>query len=230
LETVVCPLCNIRTRHFCTGSCDDDRLDLCRYEQGGWRRRSPQGLYQRGCRGKMILKAWHSSVRSWSETASAGAARHERGGRVCSYTAGSGLQSRYMPFDQVARDPITDDLRFAPPFAGIKTPEPRNKRERIQFIDSSRSPPLATTWHRRPLCAALGPSFKGKKTSPTSSHRRRVRGGSVRNLCARQHGIRIDLECDGDQRRDENDGQGAHSRVCCARVRSTWTRWCAQAG
>ena len=31
-------------------------------------------------------------------------------------------------------------------------------------------------------------------------HRRRIRGSSVRDLCARQRGIRIDLEGDGDQR------------------------------
>jgi hypothetical protein len=34
-----------------------------------------------------------------------------------------------------------------------------------------------------------------------------------RNLRARQRGIRIDLECDGDQRQDENDGHGSHGRV-----------------
>jgi hypothetical protein len=43
--------------------------------------------------------------------------------------------------------------------------------------------------------------------------------GSVRDFCARQNGVRIDLEGDGDQREDENDGQGSHGRFCHARLR-----------
>jgi len=43
--------------------------------------------------------------------------------------------------------------------------------------------------------------------------RRWVRDRSVRDLSARQRGIRIDLECDGDQRQNKNDGQGSHHRI-----------------
>ncbi len=44
-------------------------------------------------------------------------------------------------------------------------------------------------------------------------HRRGVRGSSMRDLRARQRGIRIDLECDGDQRQNKNDGQGSHHQI-----------------
>ena len=36
--------------------------------------------------------------------------------------------------------------------------------------------------------------------------------GSLRDFSAGQRGIRIDLEGDGDQRQDEDDGQGFHGR------------------
>jgi hypothetical protein len=45
----------------------------------------------------------------------------------------------------------------------------------------------------------------------------RVRASSVRH--ARQPGIRIDLEGDGDQRQYKNDNNGSHGPVCRGRIR-----------
>ena len=42
--------------------------------------------------------------------------------------------------------------------------------------------------------------------------RRWVRDRSVRDLSARQRGIRIDFEGDGDQRERQDDGHGSHGR------------------
>jgi hypothetical protein len=51
------------------------------------------------------------------------------------------------------------------------------------------------------------------------SQSRRVRGSSVKDLCARQRGIRIDLEGDGDQRQYKNADKGSHGPACRARMR-----------
>ena len=42
--------------------------------------------------------------------------------------------------------------------------------------------------------------------------RHRVRRDSVRDLSARQLGIRIDFEGDGDQRERQDDGHGSHGK------------------
>jgi hypothetical protein len=51
------------------------------------------------------------------------------------------------------------------------------------------------------------------------SQSRRVRGSSVKDLCARQRGIRIDLEGDGDQRQYKNADKGSHGPACRGRIR-----------
>ena len=51
--------------------------------------------------------------------------------------------------------------------------------------------------------------------------RHRVRRSSVRDLGARQRGIRIDFEGDGDQRERQDDGHGSHGSVCRTRLRQT---------
>jgi hypothetical protein len=55
-------------------------------------------------------------------------------------------------------------------------------------------------------------------------HRRRIWRGA-RDLRARQRGIRIDLECDGDQRHNKNDGQGPHRQIVardCGQIGETF--------
>jgi hypothetical protein len=41
----------------------------------------------------------------------------------------------------------------------------------------------------------------------------------VRNFCARQRGIRIDFEADGDQRQYKNDDHGSHGPACSGAMR-----------
>jgi hypothetical protein len=75
-------------------------------------------------------------------------------------------------------------------------------------------PPSAQRARAAPSCGRLA----GLETVG-NGHCRRIWRSSLRDFCACQRSVRIDLEGDGDQREDENDGQGSHGRFCHARLR-----------
>jgi hypothetical protein len=94
-------------------------------------------------------------------------------------------------------------------------------------LDCSSSDRRANRAHRtrhiipKPSGAALEPIPVERMGD---SRCRRIWRGA-RNLSARQRGIRIDLECDGDQRQNKNDGQGPHRQIVsrdCGQIGETF--------